>query len=114
MGNLDSPTALLTNRTSAAGKFIALQLVGISSAREAIGTTVEVKTSDRTLSKQLVAGDGYQASNERQMIFGVGDADVVDIAIRWPSGRNDAYKSVPTADFWTAIEGRRELLSTDR
>ncbi len=114
VGNLDSPTALLTNHTSAAGKFIALQLVGISSAREAIGTTVEVRTSDRTLSKQLVAGDGYQASNERQMIFGVGDADVVDIAIRWPSGRSDEYKSVPTAAFWTAIEGRRDLLSNDR
>jgi tetratricopeptide (TPR) repeat protein len=114
VGNLDSPTALLTNRTSAAGKFIALQLVGISSAREAIGTTVEVKTNDRTLSKQLVAGDGYQASNERKMIFGVGDADVVDITIRWPSGHSNVYKSIPTAAFWIAIEGRRDLLSTNR
>jgi hypothetical protein len=48
------------------------------------------------------------------MIFGVGDADVVDIAIRWPSGHSDVYKSIPTAAFWMAIEGRRDLLSTDR
>lgn len=113
-GNLDSPTALLTNRTPMEGNFVSLQLVGINSAREAVGATVEVRTSDRTLSRQLVAGDGYQACNERQLIFGVGAADVVEIAIRWPSGRRDVYESVPSAVFWTAIEGRRILFSNDR
>jgi len=111
VGTLDSSTALLTNRTATQGKFIALQLVGVSSAREAIGATVEVKTGDRTLSKQLVAGDGYQASNERQLIFAVGSADVVEITIQWPSGHIDVYESVPTEIGWTAIEGRAVLLS---
>jgi tetratricopeptide (TPR) repeat protein len=114
VGTLDSSTALLTNRTASEGKFIALQLVGIISAREAIGATVEVKTSDRTWSKQLVAGDGYQASNERQMIFGVGAADMVDIAIRWPSGQSEVYANVPTAAFWTAVEGRSVVISNER
>jgi hypothetical protein len=113
VGTLDSSTALLTNRTMTEGKFIALQLVGINSAREAIGANVEVRTSDRTWSKQLVAGDGYQASNERQMVFGVGAADMVDIAIRWPSGHSEVYENVPTAAFWTAVEGHKLLVRND-
>jgi hypothetical protein len=60
-----------------------------------------------------VAGDGYQASNERQMIFGVGAADVVDITIRWPSGLSDFFQNVPTSTFWTAVEGRSDLTSAD-
>jgi hypothetical protein len=114
VGTLDSSTALLTNRRASEGKFIALQLVGIISAREAIGATVEVKTSDRIRSMQLVAGDGYQASNERKIIFGVGAADMVDIAIRWPSGHSEVYESVPTEAFWSAVEGRSFLVSNDR
>ena len=114
VGTLDSSTVLLTNRTVAEGNFVALQLIGISSVREAIGANVDVTTSERTISLQLVAGDGYQASNEHQLIFGVGPADVVDVAIRWPSGRSDVYKSVPTGAFWTAVEGRRDLVTNDR
>jgi tetratricopeptide (TPR) repeat protein len=114
VGNLDSPTALLTNHTPAEGKFLALQLIGTTSAREAIGATVEVRHGDRTLTRQLVAGDGYQASNERQLIFGVGAADVVDVMVRWPSGRADSFQNVPTATCWMAVEGRSDLLSADR
>ena len=114
VGNLDSPTALLTNHTPAEGQFLELQLIGTTSSREAIGTTVEVRSGDRALSRQLVAGDGYQASNERQLIFGVGAADAVDITVRWPSGRADAFKNVHASTVWTAVEGRSDLMSADR
>ncbi len=114
VGNLDSPAALLTNHTVGEGKFLAIQLIGTTSAREAIGATVEVRLGARTLSRQLVAGDGYQASNERQLVFGVGAADAVDITVRWPSGRSDVFERVPTSAFWTAVEGRSALKSADR
>ncbi len=114
VGNLDSPTALLTNHTAAEGNFLAVQLIGTISAREAIGATVDVRIGDRTLSRQLVAGDGYQAANERQLIFGVGAADVVDLLVRWPSGRSEVFENVPTSTFWTAVEGRSELTNAGR
>ena len=113
VGNLDSATALLTNHTPVQGRFLSIQLIGTTSAREAIAATVEVGSRDKVLSRQLVAGDGYQASNERQMIFGVGAADVVDITIRWPSGLSDFFQNVPTSTFWTAVEGRSDLTSAD-
>jgi hypothetical protein len=113
VGNLDSATALLTNHTPVQGRFLSIQLIGTTSAREAIAATVEVRSRDKVLSRQLVAGDGYQASNERQMIFGVGAADVVDITIRWPSGLSDFFQNVPTSTFWTAVEGRSDLTSAD-
>lgn len=110
VSHLDSPAALLTNETPRQGHFLSIQLVGTVSARDAIGTTVRVKTSSRSRSRQLTAGDGYQASNERRLIFGVEQDERVDIFVRWPSGREDTFRDIETDTAWIAIEGRLELV----
>ena len=106
ISNLDSPAALLTNESSGFGRFIAIQLVGTVNSRDAFGTVVEVKTNSRTISRQLIAGDGYQASNERQLIFAVGDQSDVEISIRWPSGHVDNYSNIQANRLWCIVEGR--------
>ncbi len=111
VSNLDSPAALLTNESSLSGGFIAIQLVGTLDSRDAIGTVVEVKTKTRTHSRQLIAGDGYQASNERQLIFAVGDDPDVQISVRWPSGHVDTYSNVPTNGHSCIIQGRSQCFT---
>ena len=69
---IGEPAGLLTNQTQGSGHFLAIQLRGTISSRDAIGTSVEITVSDRKFVKQLTAGDGYQASNERQLRFGLG------------------------------------------
>jgi hypothetical protein len=86
VGHLDDDTALLTNTSTPAGRFLSLRLIGTHSERDAIGTRVEVRLGDRTLTRQLTAGDGYQASNERRLVIGVGNAARIDeLIVRWPS-----------------------------
>ncbi len=80
VSHIDSPAALLTNRTGSAGRSLAVQLRGTQSARDAIGATVEVKSGDRTWTRQLTAGDGYQACNERRLVFGLGERTEIDSA----------------------------------
>jgi len=106
VGQLDDSSALLTNTTAATGRFLSLRLTGVESARDAVGTTVEVHTGGRTIVRQLTAGDGYQASNERRLVIGVGAADRVDsVKIRWPSGRTQQFEEVAVpAEIWL-VEG---------
>ena len=78
VGHLEDDSALLTNTTPATGRFLSLKLFGVGSSRDAIGTTVRARFGDRTIVRQLTAGDGYQASNERRLILGLGQADAVD------------------------------------
>lgn len=109
VSNLDSPAALLTNESPRRGRYVSLQLVGTTSAREAIGAIVQVKSADGTRTRQLTAGDGYQASNERQLIFAVGTDDAVDVIVRWPSGQSQSFPAVSSDNCWLAVEGRATL-----
>ena len=53
--------------------------------------------------RQLTAGDGYQASNERQLIFGLAQSKEVDeLSVHWPSGREQMIDH-PRIDALTRI-----------
>ena len=111
VSNLDTPASLVTNRTAETGHFLALQLRGVQSNRDAIGTTVVANVGERRLFKQMTAGDGYQASNQRQLVFGLGEHRIIDeILIRWPSGREQKFSQVAGDVEYLLVEGRPELL----
>jgi hypothetical protein len=111
VSNLDTPASLVTNRTSQTGHFLALQLRGVQSNRDAIGTAVVAAIGGRHQFQQLTAGDGYQASNQRQLVFGLGDMRCVDeLTIRWPSGRQQKFANVAGDATYLVVEGRPQLV----
>jgi len=115
VSHIDAPAALLTNCTSPVGRLIAIQLRGTQSARDAIGATVDVTSGDRTWTRQLTAGDGYQASNERRLVFGLGELTRIDsLTIRWPSGVTQSVTVSETGSDWLIIEGRSNAMRLDR
>ncbi len=108
--HLDAPVALLTNQTRTKGNnYLAIQLRGVASARDAIGATVRVRVGRSTWTRQLTAGDGYLVSNQRQLIFGLGEAEVVDeLHVRWPSGHEQVLKHPPLNRELVLIEGHAD------
>ena len=106
VSHLDSPAALMTNTSERCGRSLTLQLVGTASPRDPIGATVRMQSSQQTSTQQLVAGDGYQASNQRQLVFGAGTDQSVVISIVWPSGKHETFANVMTDRAWLVIEGR--------
>jgi len=95
ISHLDRPPALLINRSPQAAHFLAIALRGTRSSREPIGAQVRVELADRTLVRQLTAGDGYQASNERRLVFGLGTAtEVKQLEIRWPAGQVETFSNL--------------------
>jgi tetratricopeptide (TPR) repeat protein len=108
ISHLDAPAALLTNTTEAVGHFLAVRLRGVASDRDAIGATVTVRCGAKRWVKQLTAGDGYQASNQRQLVFGLGENGMVDeLEVRWPSGRVEKSAEIPADAEILLIEGRQ-------
>lgn len=94
--HVDAPVAWLENDTRPAGHFLAVRLVGTTTERDAIGTRLQVTAGGRVLNKQLVAGDGFQCSNQRLCIIGLGKASAVDkLQIDWPSGCRQSFSNVP-------------------
>jgi len=99
--------ALLTNRTQDAGHYLSVRLRGVESSRDALGATVIVEAGERTFSQQLTAGDGFAASNQRQLIFGLGDRTAIDqLTIHWPAGLDQTFSNVAADQELLLVEGQ--------
>jgi len=100
--------ALLVNNTPVArGHYLVVRLRGTASARDAIGASVEARFGDRRIVRQLTAGDGFLASNQRVLLFGLGEHDQVDkLEVRWPSGQISTFDDVAADRELTVVEGR--------
>jgi len=113
VGHLLDASSLLTNTTPKTGRFLSIRLFGVKSSRDAIGTTVEATFGDRTIVRQLTAGDGYQASNERRLIFGTGTSETIQkLVIHWPSGLVQSFDEVATNQELWLTEGGHLIPNT--
>ncbi len=109
------PVALLANRTTDSGHYLKLYLKGIESERDAITTTVHARIGDRTIVRQLTAGDGFQCSSQRVIHLGVGDATQIDeLLIRWPAGLQQKFENVPVDREVLLLEGAGQLMDLPR
>ncbi|MCA9054201.1 MAG: VCBS repeat-containing protein [Planctomycetaceae bacterium] len=111
--HLDTPASLVLNRTddSQVGNSLRLSLVGVAASRDAIGAIVTVRVGDLSLVRHLSAGDGYQASNERQLVIGLGAADRIDhLEVHWPDGSRETFE-VPAGEMSLLITQSGQALS---
>lgn len=112
ISHLDAPLALLMNTTQAAGNAVSVELRGTRSARDPIGTRVTLRVGDSVLVRQLTAGDGFHASNERRLIFGLGIQDrVAEVRIRWPSGDEQHFANLESGGRYVVVEGEEPLMT---
>lgn len=103
---VNQPVAVMQNQTPEAGHFLKLKLKASTTARDAIGARVNVKTGDKTTIRQLLAGDGYMASNERIVTFGLGSETNIDsVIIEWPSGNRSVMIGPAVDQFYFVTEG---------
>ena len=110
IGHLDTPYVLLQNETAKVGNSLALRLIGVESNRDAIGAIVTASWNDRKITHQLTAGDGYQASNERQITLGCGSHEVIELlTVDWPSGTRQEFDMVDVPQNLVLVEGEDQL-----
>lgn len=110
VSHLREPASLLSNETEGAGHFLVVQLLGTRSSRDAIGATVEIIANGRSIIRQLIGGDGYQASNERQLCFGLGAATSIEtLTVHWPGGTSESWNEVAFDQALLLIEGSSRI-----
>lgn len=109
--HVDRPFGLLTNVTNSGGHRLTIRLSGTSSSRDAVGAVVRVNIGNRSLVRHVTAGDGFQASNERAVFVGLGNATQADsIHVRWPHGAEQTFPNLPADQEWLLIEGQPDAI----
>ena len=83
--DFDGPLLVYENQTQTGNRLL-LKLVGTTSNRQGIGARVSIRTSDGQQTRVVTTAQGFMSSNESLVHFGLGDASVDAVTIRWPSG----------------------------
>lgn len=106
VSNILDRASLVTNITQDVGRFLNVRLRATTTARDAIGAKVVLETSQRTRTKYVSAGSGFQASNERMLQFGFReDVELKTLIVTWPSGSVTRISNPPTGVTIDLIEG---------
>ena len=97
MTNRTAPRVKLLLNSRPTNNWLRLKLTGTKSNRDAIGAKVTVKTSDptlKTLTRSVRAGDGFLSQSSKSLHFGLGNAEVKSVTVRWPSGERQTFQSI--------------------
>lgn len=95
ISRLDDPVMLLENTTAKTGNFLAVQIVGTRSSRDSTTARLVATVNNRQIVRQFTAGDGYQSSNQKQVVFGLGADDLVqELLVQWPGGQSQKFTNI--------------------
>jgi hypothetical protein len=100
----DSPT-LWRNDGGNARNWITIRTEGVKSNRSGFGARVVAKTTEMQQTFEVRSSQSFLSSNDPRVFVGLGDAEVADIEIRWPSGQVDRTERVAKNRFYLALEG---------
>ena len=103
--NSGQRAVLLRNDGGNWNHWIALQLIGVKSNRDGIGSRIRVTAGGRTQIAEVQSGASYCSASDRRLIFGLGSVDSIDrIEISWPSGILQTLKGIEANQLITITE----------
>jgi hypothetical protein len=92
--------ALLRNNIGARRNWLAVELEGTQSNRDAVGAMVTIETGGEKQLRLLSAGSGFASQNSARLYFGLNDKTQVDaLTVRWPSGRVERFEKIGDKPF---------------
>lgn len=103
--NANAPPTLLRNDLNSTARSVQISLVGNESNRDGVGAKVVLRTSAGQQQREARRGRGYQSSYGDRLHFGLGDAKIESIRVRWPNGKEQEIEDPPAAKFLRITEG---------
>ena len=102
----------LRNDLGGGEKSVALLLEGDPSKgvnRDALGTRVELVTSDGRQIRTVTAGNGFVSQSTRWLVFGLGARTVESVIVRWPNGERQMFNGAEPGGRYTIRHGQPQL-----
>jgi ASPIC and UnbV./FG-GAP repeat. len=85
--NLGDPPTVLINTTKNINRSVTLNLLQANSNKFAVGARATLKTSKRSMIREIQAGSSYLSQNDLRLNFGLGSGETIEsLEIRWSDG----------------------------
>ena len=87
-----SRATLLRNNVGERRNWLAIELRGTASNRDAVGASVTLEVGNEKFTRLVSAGSGFASQQSARLYFGLGDKTQVDVmTVRWPNGRIEKF-----------------------
>jgi ASPIC and UnbV/FG-GAP-like repeat len=87
-----SRATVLRNDVGQRRNWLAVELIGTASNRDAVGALVTVEAGGEKFTRLVSAGSGFASQQSARLYFGLGDKTQVDVVtVRWPNGRSEKF-----------------------
>lgn len=109
IGNYDEGHKLYRNQAVGLANWVTLKLVGDGETinRDAVGARVVVRGSNGRLQMQdVINGASLGSGNALELYFGLGEAHIESVEIRWPDGTTQQLHGVPHNERHTIVYGQ--------
>ena len=109
VNNAEEAPSVYRNQT-ANSRRVLIRLDGASNNRRGIGSRIAIETEAGEQIRELTTAQGYMASNEPLIHFGLGDAKRIKrLTVKWPNGMLQQFEDVPTNHYLVISEQAGEL-----
>ncbi len=96
---------LWENKTINNNNWIKINLEGVESNRDGIGSVIEISANGQTQYRYTHCGESYLSQNSKSEFFGLGDAAIIDsIKVTWLSGNVNIFKDIEVNQTFNIIE----------
>jgi hypothetical protein len=97
---------LLHNNVGQRRNWLAVELQGTKSNRDAVGAEVRIEAGDSKQMRHVTAGSGYASQNTSRLYFGLDNKDKVQtMTVKWPSGLIQRFDNIPADHLVHITEG---------
>jgi hypothetical protein len=105
--NMDGPPVLLLNQGGNHNHRVLFNLIGTTSNRMAVGAKITVTAGKLVQTAEVRAGGSYLSNNDPRVHFGLAaETSMNEVAICWPSGKQEILKDVPSDFIYTIVEDK--------
>jgi hypothetical protein len=94
----------LRNDLGGSNRWLKVKLIGTKSNRSAIGARVTCFLAGKRQAQEVTAQSSFYSSNDPRLHFGLGDAAIADLEVRWPCSPVQILKSVKANQIVTIRE----------
>ena len=109
----DLPSVLL-NTTKNGNRRLTVRLSQTPPNGEAIGSRITLKTSSRSLIREVEAGGSYLSQNDLRLHFGLGTDEKIEYAeVRWSDGSVEKLTGLVPGKYFTVGKGKGVVRSED-
>jgi len=107
------PLRLFLNRFPRTNRRIRLDLTGVQSNRQGVGSRIEIEIGRRKIVRDLFPFNGGTGQAPVEMLIGLGRAERIDrLSVRWPTGRVQRFEKLPVDSAIEITEGQSEYVAS--